>query len=209
MNKTIFRISAVFSIYGIVNLLLYIVLHIFNVIEFKVAAYASFVLFGMAIWIPWILNIYFKVGFPKYVLFIFNLFLVATTILGNVWDAYTLVPYYDKFIHFGSGIMIPLLFVYLFKGSKTSHLSSFWLFVLSLTCAVSVGAMWEVIEYIFDGIFMTNSQNALGLMGRDALMDSMFDLICDTCGGIIGASRALLIYHLPEKQAELKSIFSS
>ena len=207
MDKAIYKISVGFSIYGFLNLILYVVLRCFGVVDFKLAAYASFVLFSIAIWAPWLLHIYFKVEFPKYVIYIYSIFIAATTIFGNVWDAYSFVPYYDKFIHFGSGIMIPLIFICMFNSRKANHLTPFWLFLFALACAVSVGAMWEICEYVFDGIFETNSQNAIGESGRGALFDSMLDLICDTLGGIIGASRVVAIQHSKLKEGELKTIF--
>lgn len=209
MKKFVFRIAAGFSIFGIVNFFAYVILRCFGVVDYKIAAYASFALYGLVIWMPWLLHIYFKVKFPRYVLYMYSIFMVATTILGNVWDAYTIIPFYDKVIHFTSGVMVPIIFIWLFTSHKANSLSTFWLFVFAFSCAVGVGAIWEVVEFFFDGVFMSNSQNALGLIGRAALEDTMFDLVCDSLGGAIGATQAVIIYLRRIKQPELKSVLSS
>ena len=50
--------------------------------------------------------------------------------------------------------------------------------------------MWE---FFTDIILNGNSQNAVGLIGREAIMDTMVDIVCDFVGGIVGAIVCLVI----------------
>jgi hypothetical protein len=71
------------------------------------------------------------------------------------------------------------------------NLSPAFVAVFSFCFAVTIGVFWEVYEYTFDGIFGLNMQkfalqNGTLLVGREALADTMNDLIIDITGaGII------------------------
>lgn len=66
-----------------------------------------------------------------------------------------------------------------------------WIICFSL----AVGAIWEILEFITDGLFGLNSQEFYASsgtfdtvqprIGRDALWDTMVDLILDLLGAII------------------------
>ena len=52
--------------------------------------------------------------------------------------------------------------------------------VLSFCFAVSIGAVWEIFEFSMDQFFGMNMQ-------KSGLMDTMWDLIMDFIGALIGA----------------------
>lgn len=72
---------------------------------------------------------------------------------------------------------------------------------VSVVCfAVTGGVLWEIVEYCFDDLFGTNMQtyldsttgslvdeNAVYLVGHEALKDTMWDLMLDAAGAIIVA----------------------
>jgi len=56
--------------------------------------------------------------------------------------------------------------------------------------ATSIGVLWEIYEYTFDGILGLNMQKFMledgtQLVGRAALDDTMKDIIIDCCGSMI------------------------
>ena len=63
--------------------------------------------------------------------------------------------------------------------------------------SVAVGTIWEILEFVTDGLFGLNSQEFLSSsgtfdmvhprVGRDALWDTMVDLILDLLGAVVVA----------------------
>ena len=71
--------------------------------------------------------------------------------------------------------------------------------IFSVFFTVFVGVVWEIYEFTFDGILGINMQKyATGsaisdtgaplLQGRDALRDTMTDLIIDLIGGLVASA---------------------
>ena len=101
-----------------------------------------------------------------------------------------------------SGILIGILgyaIINLFntlEGNKIRYTPIF-VAVWVVCFALSIGAMWEIVEFITDGLFGLNSQqflegsgtfdNAAPLMGHEALRDTMEDLMLDFAGSFIVA----------------------
>ncbi|MBQ2260356.1 MAG: hypothetical protein II336_03205 [Loktanella sp.] len=109
-------------------------------------------------------------------------FIIASLILGEVFDIYYKIWWWDIALHATSAIalgMIGFLFIYmLFDGDKFAAPPSAIAF-LAFTFALSIGAMWEIFEYGMDVFFGTNMQKSAD--------DTMIDLIFDAIGAIIGA----------------------
>jgi hypothetical protein len=85
--------------------------------------------------------------------------------------------------------------------------------LFSLYFAVFVGVLWEFYEFAFDGILGLNMQKFAApdrdgvmreLVGREALRDTVTDLLTDTLGGGIVS---LLGYFSLRKNKGLASLF--
>lgn len=124
-------------------------------------------------------------------------FSFSALILGDVFDFYGRFPWWDIVLHAISGIMLGILGLIIlntFIDINHSNIQLSHLFVsLWIVCfALSLGSIWEIWEYVTDGIFGLNSQeflvssgtfdNATSLQGRLALKDTMEDLILDFVG---------------------------
>lgn len=128
-------------------------------------------------------------------------FLFAAIYLGEVRSFYYRVPYWDSILHFFSGAMLGVvgfLLVRLLNDTEDSQVNlspefvAFFAFCFAVTC----GVVWEIYEFTIDGLAGTNMQRMITdtgqtLAGRDALTDTMKDLIVDT---IAAASVTLLGY---------------
>ena len=86
-------------------------------------------------------------------------------------------------LHGGSavafGLVGALLMLMLVQGSqlKAAPLTvAFFAFCF----AVTIGALWEIWEFMLDQVFGLNTQ-------KSGLVDTMWDLIVDTVGALIGA----------------------
>lgn len=115
---------------------------------------------------------------------IFYVFLFVALDLGICLDWYKTAPYFDKIIHFGSGILSALVGYYglkYFKVVKTPRGFKV-LFIISVCALIAVG--WECFEFACDK-FLGQSMQQLVSKGVD---DTMFDLISAFLGSLIGAA---------------------
>jgi len=109
-------------------------------------------------------------------------FIFATIFLGEAYDFYEQYRWWDVFLHGGSSVgfgLLSFLFVFLlFEGDKYSAPPIAIAFI-TFSCAMAVGATWEILEFTVDQLFGLNMQ-------KSGLIDTMWDLIAN----FIGASFA-------------------
>ncbi|MBF9042602.1 hypothetical protein HKCCE4037_04650 [Rhodobacterales bacterium HKCCE4037] len=113
-----------------------------------------------------------------------SIFITATVFLGEAFDFYERLWWWDLAAHSGSavgfGMVGTVLVVLLVRGDKLALAPGLGaLFAFSF--AISIGALWEVFEYGMDTIFSLNMQ-------KSGLDDTMGDLIVDAIGAAIGAT---------------------
>ncbi|MGH7021395.1 MAG: hypothetical protein ACREEY_16065 [Brevundimonas sp.] len=110
-------------------------------------------------------------------------FLCATLLLGEVGDFYERYWWWDVVLHGGSavafGLVGSLLMLMLVKGNRLTA-APFTVAFFAFCFAVMIGAVWEIWEFTLDQLFGLNTQ-------KSGLVDTMWDLIVDTAGAIIGA----------------------
>lgn len=110
-------------------------------------------------------------------------FIIASLIFGEVFDAYDIVWWWDIALHASSAIalgLIGFLFIYmLFHGDHFAAPASA-LAIIAFSCAVSVGGLWEIFEYLVDRVAGTNMQ-------RSGLDDTMTDLMVNAFGAAVGS----------------------
>jgi hypothetical protein len=108
-------------------------------------------------------------------------------VFGRFLHLYDTLIYYDKIIHYHDSILIAfsgflLIYSLYFTGRiKISPLLAGFVIVL---VTVGFGGIWEIMEYTADKVFQEGAQ---GSPTMSAIDDTMWDLICDFLGGIVGA----------------------
>ncbi len=115
---------------------------------------------------------------------VYYAFLFISLDLGICLDWYRTAPYFDKIVHFGSGVLSALVGYYAlvyFKVMKNPRGFKI-LFIVSLCMLVAVG--WECFEFCCDK-FLGQHMQQLVSVGVD---DTMFDLLAAAAGSIIGAA---------------------
>lgn len=135
-----------------------------------------------------------SIDIPDSIEVIFYVFLFCAIYLGEVRNFYYLVPYWDTILHAFSGMMLGALgfiLVRFLNESKHIHiqLTPFFVAFFAFCFAVTMGTLWEIYEFIADGLFSTNMQKFIAsdfkvLIGREALSDTMSDLIVDTVSSL-------------------------
>lgn len=131
---------------------------------------------------------------------LYSAFILGTVFFGEILEFYYLFPLWDDVFHFTSAMLLSVfgLFIADLGGGK-----QWQRLALALGFALSVGAVWEILEYASDGIFHTNMQKysvltdgeLIPLVGRAALGDTMRDLITDLAGASAFTLGAALTGH--------------
>ena len=139
-----------------------------------------------------------KIEIPSSLYLLYVIFLFCAIFLGEVRNFYYTVPYWDMVLHAFSGGMIAALgfsFISLLNDEENIHLklTPFFVAFFAFTFAISLGVVWEIYEYLADGILGLNMQkfalvDGSLLVGRGALQDTMEDLIVDGIGAFIISS---------------------
>ncbi len=135
-----------------------------------------------------------KINVPSFMHIVFVIFLFAAIYLGEVRSFYYHIPHWDTVLHTFSGAMIGALgfsIVRLLNDSEKVqiNLSPMFVAVFAFSFALAIGALWEVYEFFFDGLLGLNMQkfafqDGSLRVGRNALQDTMKDLIVDALGAL-------------------------
>lgn len=150
--------------------------------------------------LPDILHRIIHIKIPHLMEVIFVAFCFCALILGDVADFYGKFGWWDSLEHGMSGVLLGILgyaIINTFNSVEGNKLKFSPVFVsLWVICfALAMGAVWEILEYITDGLFGLNSQQylttpgtfdkAVPLQGHEALRDTMEDLMLDFAGSVI------------------------
>lgn len=103
-----------------------------------------------------------KIEIPPVFQIIIYLFIFAAEILGEVNKYYTAIPGWDTMLHTINGILCAAigfsLFNILNRGSKSMQLSPFYLSLVAFCFSMTVGVVWEFIEFTADQMFFLDMQ---------------------------------------------------
>ena len=137
----------------------------------------------------------FELDIPDFIYIIFICFCLAHFFCGEILGFFVKIKWWDSVLHTFSGMIIALLSFSLInllnKNSSGFKLNIGFAALFAFSLTVSIGALWEIIEYLADVWFGTNMQRAYvstmngrgaALVGQSALVDTMKDLILDSIG---------------------------
>ena len=121
--------------------------------------------------------------------FLSQLFIFLSMFLGRIISIYSIFPYWDKFVHFYSGIILFFIGLAIFTTLCKSNLNkNFSLSILfGIFFSISMAGLWEIYEFTTDLLLKLNSQN-------HSLTDTMIDMICGSISTII--SSIIYIFYL-------------
>lgn len=152
--------------------------------------------FGLAVmFLPSMIERNWRIEIPGGMYVAYVVFLYAAIYLGEIRSFYYRVPNWDTILHGFSGLMLGSLgfaMVSLLNDSErvSIRLSPLFVSLFAFSFAVSLGVLWEVLEFSIDGVFGVNMQKfaeegGARLSGRAALADTMGDLIVDSLGALL------------------------
>lgn len=139
----------------------------------------------IAMLLPSIIEKRFRLDIPSEFEIVLILFIYGAIFLGELHQFYDRFWWWDKMLHSFSGLILGnvgfLIVSYLNSSTKMYiKLSPIFVAFFSFCFAVSMGAIWEIFEYLMDNFFGF-------FMQRDSLDDTMIDIILDTLGALIFA----------------------
>jgi len=148
----------------------------------------------IVMFIPSVIEKKFSVDIPDVMEMLYFVFLFCAIYLGEVRDFYYRVPSWDLILHMFSGAMLGALgfvLVSFFNDSEkvNMQLSPIFVTLFAFCFALAAGTLWEIYEFLADGVLGTNMQKFITadrevLVGRDALADTMEDLIVDALSSL-------------------------
>ncbi len=155
-------------------------------------------LLGLGVWsLPSLLNQRLDIRLPNSFLTMYFVFLYCAVFLGEVRNFYYTVPHWDTVLHAFSGMMLGVLgfsVVLLLNDNRSQnvHLTPAFVALFAFCFAVTLGVIWEIYEFAVDGTLGLNMQKYMleshaPKLGRDALMDTMKDLVVDLLGAGLAA----------------------
>ncbi len=133
-----------------------------------VGSYVAFAAVGLLLW-----------KFPMSVQILFLGFTLLASPLGSVLGLYASVPFYDKFVHYLSGIVLGLAGFYIAKKmlhkKQITDNDDFVKLTVAFLFSCSCAAFWEIYEFTVD--------NVLGMESQGNNANTMGDIVA----GILGA----------------------
>ena len=122
----------------------------------------------------------FKIKINEVINLIYIIFIFMAHFLGVICELYNHIYWFDKFVHFLSGIVTSFVAIYLLiKFKKNKNMFFDILFIISISLAVA--SFWEIFEYLSSYYFHLDPQK-VALTG---VSDTMGDIIVAFLGSIL------------------------
>ena len=213
-SKTILIISSLLLIARIASLLFADSTYSSDHIAFQLFENCLMII---VVFVPVILDRGVNIRIPRALEIAFVGFCFSGLVLGDLFDFYGRFKWWDILLHGISGVMLGILGYEILpvpsdarKRRRTLYplFASVWI----ISFALAVGTMWEIFEYIADGIFGLNTQQYLTstgtfdestpLLGRAALRDTMEDLILNFIGAAAVAIFVFMEFRLTSRNVK-------
>ncbi len=113
--------------------------------------------------IPTFVEESFRIKLPTTLEILVVLFVFCANILGEIGEYYTKFPFWDNMLHYTSGFMFAafgfsLADIFNRHRKVNFSLSPFFLSLVAVCFAVTVGVVWEFFEFGMDMLFRTDMQ---------------------------------------------------
>jgi len=124
----------------------------------------------------------FKIRMSNSADFLVQFFIFLALFLGRMYNMYSILPWWDLFLHFASGALLGFLGLATLKPligkDNMKVLKPLFVAIYILLFTISGAALWEFWEFAGDQLFGLDSQ-------LNSLMDTMTDMIMGSLSGIL------------------------
>lgn len=142
-------------------------------------------------------NKIFKVRLPFALNIAVTAFAVIAVDFASVLDFYSLIPYFDKFLHTSFGVLGAFCVCVFLLYGNAEKMTPWGFFITVFLCVMGLAALWEVYEYTAGAILNSDMQRWFPDMGAvgdmtveeffknyNPLWDTMWDIIVAAFGVI-------------------------
>lgn len=133
--------------------------------------------------LPALIERHLRVQLPVEITLVCTVFLYASFGLGEVNQFYDRFWWWDLMLHGFSALItgiIGFLAFYVFYMTHRVRVLPIYVAFITFACAVAVGTLWEIFEFLADWFLGTSMQ-------RSGLVDTMTDLMINALGALIAA----------------------
>lgn len=106
------------------------------------------------------------------------IFILLSVFMGRTLNAYSLVPHWDKALHFLSGFLFAVIGKEIYIKLNGNSKNRWLMYLFSLFFAISAAGLWEIYEFTIDTLFGMSAQN-------NSLRDTMLDMILGSLGAFL------------------------
>ncbi|MDO8467499.1 MAG: hypothetical protein Q7S56_00950 [Nanoarchaeota archaeon] len=142
---------------------------------------------SLLIFLPLTIGKLSKIDIPSQLEVFAVLFIYATLFLGELQNYYATYWWWDILWHTSSGLAFGILgffILYVLYKAEKIKTSPKVVAMFTFTFALSIGALWEIVEFTIDHTLGPISNN---VFMQGSLVDTMYDLIVDSVGGLFSA----------------------
>lgn len=116
-------------------------------------------------------------------------FMTASLYLGEVYSFYQRFWWWDMLLHTSAGLLMGVagfLLVYLLNERREAglHMKPGFIALFAFSFAVTIGTLWEIIEFAADQALGGNMQKPM-LGDASGLTDTMWDMIVNAAGALL------------------------
>lgn len=168
----------------VISFIVYSVIEIISLIEFvkrKNKALVKESIISYILTSAFLLLLYFyKINVPKYMIILFLLTLLMNTFLGYYFNLYIKTKTFDRYLHaFGSFSFSILAYSIITDVFNEAIDSNIFAAIIVFSLGMTLGAIFEIIEFISDKSRNTKHQHGLA--------DTNYDLIFNMIGSVIAS----------------------
>lgn len=178
-----------------------------NHLSFKIFEVVLMIIIALT---PFIFERFAHIRIPKGLKAGLIAFCFSALILGDVADFYGKYIWWDLLLHGLSGILLGIAADTILntvcskiKTTPTDQPPAGFTAVWIICFVLAIGGLWEMMEYVTDGMLGLNSQqfmesggtfdDTVPLPGREALKDTMEDMLMNLIGAVVLAVTLLLL----------------
>lgn len=133
-----------------------------------------------ALWAPVLVELVMRTRIPFALQLHYLIFMTAGPYAGSVLNVYGYIPYWDKLVHFDSGVMLGWLGFLIVRRAEERvgmPLPRWFAYTVAQLTPMAFAALWEICEFTSDHLIGTHAQLNNG--------DTMGDIVAGTLGGVL------------------------
>lgn len=145
--------------------------------EYGLAAYGTLAV--ILTFLPELARVFFRIHISIGLRITLTVFVFLAMTVAKLFYLYELTNWWDKLLHFGSGVILIYVGVLIAK-KLTREENSLMVLLFGLAFAIACAAIWEIWEFSGDALFGLDSQRR-----ATGVVDTMGDIIAGTVGACV------------------------